>query len=718
MNTISPQSEKRRQIAPWIWASGATLLLHGAFLLTLWLWPYAPPKPRETLLEVDLTKIKPKTISLQPTVRPPKPVKPIVVPPPLQRKLRTLIRPKVVRRTRVAKVVVPTPLPLVGPTTPPPTPVPTIPAPTPPPPTPAPTVATTTPPPTSSPPVTPKKSAPPPIKSKTPTATVVPPDPRRPETKPDAPKTSDPARAPRFSSPGSSSKKRPSELAGGGNKVTANDESRGKQRKRSRKDNSANSTSNSNPAADEPAAPSGGTGGRLFASNNVPGDQPDNSTRNTDTATGANSGSNSRGQRSETASSQSGINQRRARGRRGGRTLSDAPLSSAPTSSNDGTASQTGPSSPTSTGGGSRRLARNFGDGDDQSGPALRGGLPNSSGTGDSGDSKRGRGENEAAGTGVSGGTRGSGTRGSGGRRSGRLGRNGSRSADDPFGTGGGNGGTGKGEGANGENGNGTGGGPRGGTRIAKRNIGDDGLGGEGRGRGGRGNGRGQGLGLGEGNGPGAGSGRGEGNSTGTGAGKGRAGNDNAGDTGSGTGRSRRGGRGARRTGEGEDQMGRGIWGGFDVRFYQDKSDHPDTPDATFHPGNPIDWPVFSRQVARKTVPNLDFDWGETAPAPGMKSTFWSLKASGRIFVPKDDIYEFSFDELDDAGKLILDGDTIITEWRVQKSSPTSKKIPLKRGPHNIEIHYVQGPATAASIKLSWRSTSFAKEVVGVYKAP
>jgi hypothetical protein len=152
------------------------------------------------------------------------------------------------------------------------------------------------------------------------------------------------------------------------------------------------------------------------------------------------------------------------------------------------------------------------------------------------------------------------------------------------------------------------------------------------------------------------------------------------------------------------------------MRFYQDVADHPDVPDATFHPGNPIDWAVFTKLMATVKKPNLNFDWGTDPPAAGMKSTFWSMKASGRIFVPKDDTYEFFFDELDDAGSLTLDGKEIIRVWKVQKSSPSSGKMFLTRGPHDLDIEYVQGPATAASIRLSWRSTSFGKEIVGVYK--
>lgn len=93
------------------------------------------------------------------------------------------------------------------------------------------------------------------------------------------------------------------------------------------------------------------------------------------------------------------------------------------------------------------------------------------------------------------------------------------------------------------------------------------------------------------------------------------------------------------------------------------------------------------------------------------------MKWVGKIFVPKDDTYEFSFDELDDAGRLFLDGENMIEVWRVQKSSPKSREIKLTKGPHNITIEYVQGPAFFSSVRLTWKSSSFAKETIGVYQS-
>ena len=711
MNASSPLSKpKPRQIPPLAWAAGATLLLHGAFLLALWLWPRPPVKARETLLEVDLTHDKTQ-IAPRPTVAPLKPV-PVVAPrPQLKPRLATQLK------TRVAKLDVPKPplkpIPLVAP------PVVKLP------------VAI----PTAAPVVTKSTQIKKPDATKKIDSAIAPtPAPqkadKRPETvqntattrrtsaRPDPLDNSRATRQPDKPRSGSPSTTRTTEAAPAPGGRIRTDERRSARRARrndSRSDSPANP--NSTPASalanNQTPAPSGGESGRRFARSDQSPDEPQSGERRSSTASGANPGSNARGRSEETAGAQPGLElPRTTRSGRGRSAPLDAPSGSAPTSSKDGTEIEIGPSSPGSSGGG-RRLVAGVGDGDDASGPSRRN-RSGAAGSANIGHAKTGRGAEEAAGEGVQSGERGSGARGS--SSGARRGRGGSRLAGDPFGSGGGDGkrnGSGAGD-------DGAGKGPAGGTRVARRDLGEGNGEGEGTGFGrGTGQGEGEGNGRGQGKGNGGGQGTGDGRGT-TGTRSGRGGDGPAeGTGGGGGGRARSGrGRGGRRASDTEDQIGRGIWGGFKIRFYQDKSDHPDLPDATFHPGNPIDWPVFTQLKVQKTVPNLDFDWGETPPAKGMKATFWSMKAQGRIFVPKDDTYEFFFDELDDAGSLVLDGKSIIKVWQVQKSSPSSGKMFLERGPHSIQIEYVQGPATAASIKLSWRSTSFPKEIVGVYQAP
>lgn len=98
-----------------------------------------------------------------------------------------------------------------------------------------------------------------------------------------------------------------------------------------------------------------------------------------------------------------------------------------------------------------------------------------------------------------------------------------------------------------------------------------------------------------------------------------------------------------------------------------------------------------------------------------MRGTYWSVRWTGRIFVPKDDNYRFFLGEVDDGGRLYLDGKKIIDVWKVQKSTPGSGTIRLRTGPHPIVLEYAQGPATASSVRLQWESSSFPRELVGSY---
>ncbi len=658
MNTLAPRSQKRRSLTPLLWASGGTLVLHAVFLLALWLWPRPPVKPQERLLVVDLTKPTPVP---KPTPRPTPVPHRIVVPPPTSAprptaKPRPLIHPRRTPKTRIAKIPpLPTlkPLPTAKPTVIP-TAIPTVI------PTAIPTVAPTT---------KPIRTSKPPVAPKT-----VPTRPSRPldqNTSKNSTKKSTPRATP---APTNSPKKPQGSRPAGGNA----------------------SPPNPNPAN---ARPSGGKSGNLLASNGGPAEEPNGRPQMPSTSDSSKSGSNKGGHNHETAGSPAGLNLPRTRSPRGRGNHSDSQRSSAPISSKDGTELQIGASSPSAPSG-RRRPVSDFGNGDDENGAPRTGGLSHTAGTSNSGGAKAGSGDNEMAGDGVSNGRSGAGARGGSSH-----GRKRSHSSGDPFGNGGGPGGYDKGTGASGDGG--TGQGPSGGTRLAKRGLGDGDSDGDGH--------LGRGTGTGTGTNPGGGSGDG---SRGT-PGKSNGGDDedSIGSAKTGIGRTRSTHNTHRAT-ETEDEIGRGIWGGFKMSFYQDKPAYPDTKDIRTLEGKPIDWPVFSGKARTTTSDNLDFKWDTTSPIEGLTSTYWSMKAQGTLFVPKDDTYKFFFGELDDGGRLYLDGQPIIDIWKIQKSTPSSGEIKLTRGKHDIRIEYVQGPATEASIKLLWSSKTFTQETVGVYKSP
>lgn len=325
-----------------------------------------------------------------------------------------------------------------------------------------------------------------------------------------------------------------------------------------------------------------------------------------------------------------------------------------------------------------------------RSGAGLNIGFGGALGTGG-----RGRGSGEIAGTGGSG----DGGNGSGGRRRTRF----AGGPGDGFG---GVPSAGKSGGSGGGSGGGNGPGP--GTRYALRGLGDDGGGGDGYGSGPVGLGRGLG---GDGNSDGRGTGRGRNGSSG----RATAATGSADDAGLGG----RGGKSRFKLARDEEQLlGRGLYpDGLQGEYFQD----PDLSDRNYQfedkLGRKVDWSTFTNKKYSRLDTSIDFHWNETPPAPGMTAVFWSARWKGKIFVPKDDDYTFILEDLDDAGRLYIDGNLMINVWRVQRSSPSSKVVHLTRGAHDLQIEYVQGPMTAASIVFKWKSSSFREELVGPYRS-
>ncbi|RYG73963.1 hypothetical protein EON80_02790, partial [bacterium] len=111
MNATPSKTEQRRKAAPIWWAGGSTLLLHGAFLAALWMWPPAPVKPEEKLLVVDLKQDEPvqkEVPTAAPTPVPPKPVVVRETPQPTPRPEPTpqpkLVREKPIKRRETAPI--------------------------------------------------------------------------------------------------------------------------------------------------------------------------------------------------------------------------------------------------------------------------------------------------------------------------------------------------------------------------------------------------------------------------------------------------------------------------------------------------------------------------------------------------------------------------------------------------------------------------------------
>jgi hypothetical protein len=250
---------------------------------------------------------------------------------------------------------------------------------------------------------------------------------------------------------------------------------------------------------------------------------------------------------------------------------------------------------------------------------------------------------------------------------------------------------------------------------------GDGGGGGGGGGTGGRGRG-------GSGGGPGTGEVAGNGNG-GDGSGSGR-GSGNFGKT--------RPGLGGSRDNDGDEGMmlTRGFLnGGLKGEYYDDPKKKPGdyiVVNGRPAPGQKIDWPTFTTLKHTRTDRRISFFWNDKEPglnptseealdyianklgkpAPGVAGYYFSVRWTGKFYVPEDDDYTFYLEALDDGGRLWIDNQLIIDSWFIQRLNAPSRPMLLTKGIHDIKIEYCQGPEWLASIVLSWKGRNFPKEVI------
>jgi len=158
------------------------------------------------------------------------------------------------------------------------------------------------------------------------------------------------------------------------------------------------------------------------------------------------------------------------------------------------------------------------------------------------------------------------------------------------------------------------------------------------------------------------------------------------------------------------EQLRRGYLGeGLKGEYYEDP-DHDQYAGVNAPPPGPF----FTRRVLERTDPVIDFIWEEgEAPAEGINAQYWSVRWHGRLLVPRAEAYTFYLDNLDDAGRIYVDGKLVLDAWLIQPAgSHQSEPVELRAGLHDIVIEYHNAMPPMGSIRVCWSAPSLPKEVI------
>ena len=97
--------------------------------------------------------------------------------------------------------------------------------------------------------------------------------------------------------------------------------------------------------------------------------------------------------------------------------------------------------------------------------------------------------------------------------------------------------------------------------------------------------------------------------------------------------------------------------------------------------------------------PEINFDWGYGAPAPGLPYDHFSVRWSREVFF-NNGTYTF-YARHDDGVRVYVDGSLVIDSWYDQAAHTHSGMRPLGAGTHRVQVDYYEN-TQLASIQVWW----------------
>jgi hypothetical protein len=98
--------------------------------------------------------------------------------------------------------------------------------------------------------------------------------------------------------------------------------------------------------------------------------------------------------------------------------------------------------------------------------------------------------------------------------------------------------------------------------------------------------------------------------------------------------------------------------------------------------------------VVVRNDPDVNFNWGRGAPAPGMPVDNFSVRWTRRLSFPLTQPYRFVL-RSDDGVRLWIDGVLIIDEWHPATGTAYTRDVNLTAGWHAFRIEYYEGSGDA-----------------------
>ncbi len=121
------------------------------------------------------------------------------------------------------------------------------------------------------------------------------------------------------------------------------------------------------------------------------------------------------------------------------------------------------------------------------------------------------------------------------------------------------------------------------------------------------------------------------------------------------------------------------------------------------------DTPVLTRADA-----DIDFNWGDGAPDPGLPIDRFSARWTRYIYFPNDGVYRFTLTS-DDGARLFVDDQMVIDAWYDHNAKTFVVDRTLRTGHHLLRAEYYDNVG-AALVQVGWQAVSTQEPAAGDWR--
>ncbi len=133
---------------------------------------------------------------------------------------------------------------------------------------------------------------------------------------------------------------------------------------------------------------------------------------------------------------------------------------------------------------------------------------------------------------------------------------------------------------------------------------------------------------------------------------------------------------------------------------------------ATYYDQNGQQRQYFTGSTVTRVDPQVDFDWGGGAPAPGIGNNDFSVRWTGQVEAPASGDYTF-YTQSDDGVRLWVDNTLVIDNWTDHaQTEDASAPVTLSAGVrYDIRMEFYERAGQAVA-RLLWSGPGIAKQVI------